>query len=92
MLTARRVYPEAPNHKLATLVDYRSLPTGGQFHRALADAEMTAHLWLQMQEDLKELYGFEQVPFELLQKLGETAKKQVPNFLEKQVESLNRSL
>jgi len=44
MLAARRVYPNAPNHKLATLVAFNHLPSDGTFHRALADAEMTAHL------------------------------------------------
>ncbi len=47
MLAARRLYPAAPNHKLGTLVKYKALPNTGTFHRALADAEMTAHLcWL----------------------------------------------
>ena len=67
------------------------MPTSGQFHRALADAEMTAHLWLQMAEDLKTAYGFRQVPFALLQKLGKVAKKKVPAFLEKACETVNAS-
>ena len=46
MLISRRVYPDAPNHKLETLVRYKSLKTDGVHHRALADAEMTAHLWI----------------------------------------------
>ena len=91
MLVARRIYPQAPNHKLGTLVAWKQLPTSGQFHRALADAEMTAHLWLQMEEDLKAGYGFRQVPFELLQKLAKVAKKKVPAFLEKACETVNAS-
>lgn len=89
MLAARRLYPEAPNHKLATLVEYKQLPTSGQFHRALADAEMTAQLWLQMGEDLKKNFGFQQISFGLLQRLGRVAKKQVPRFLEKEREALD---
>jgi DNA polymerase III subunit epsilon len=92
MLVARRIYPEAPNHKLATLVGYKQLPIGGRFHRALADAEMTAQLWLRMLEDLRDAYGFRQVPFGLLQKLSKVTKKQVPQFLEKQRGELSRSL
>ena len=53
MLAARRIYPEAPNHKLETLVRYKNLKTDGVHHRALADAEMTAHLWLQMIADIQ---------------------------------------
>ena len=52
MLLSRRLYPEAPNHKLGTLVAYKQLPNDGTFHRALADAQMTAHLWLAMLDEL----------------------------------------
>ena len=89
MLAARRIYPDAPNHKLATLVAYKQLPTAGQFHRALADAEMTAQLWLRMEEDLMVNHGFRQVPFELLQKLGKVTRQKVAGFLEKQSTAVN---
>ena len=46
---ARRHYPNAPNHKLETLARMLSLPISGNFHRALADAEVTAHLFIKMQ-------------------------------------------
>ena len=48
MLASRRLYPDAPNHRLETLVNYKQLKTDGVHHRALADAEMTAYLWLNM--------------------------------------------
>ncbi len=35
MLISRRVYPDAPNHKLGTLVQYKDLPNDGTFHRAV---------------------------------------------------------
>ncbi|WP_422491630.1 PolC-type DNA polymerase III [Endozoicomonas sp. ALE010] len=85
MLAARRLYQNAPDHKLGTLVRYKRLPTDGVFHRALADAEMTAHLWLRMLEDLGEQYQLFDVPFNLMQKLGRTAKGSVHTFLQKQV-------
>jgi DNA polymerase-3 subunit epsilon len=91
LLAARRVYPDAPNHKLATLVAYKQLPTAGQFHRALADAEMTAQLWLRMEQDLIANYGFRQVSFALLQQLGKVARKKASGFLEKQCAALNAS-
>jgi DNA polymerase-3 subunit epsilon len=81
MLTARRVYPDAPNHKLETLVRYKQLKTDGVHHRALADAEMTAHLWLRMIEDIKSAYSRSVVPFGLMQQLGKTPKKKVYEFL-----------
>ena len=83
MLSSRRLYPEAPNHKLETLVRYKNLKTDGIHHRALADAEMTAHLWIQMTEDIRNNYGLQTVPFDLMQQLGKIAKKEVPEFMQK---------
>ena len=54
LLLARRLYPEAPNHRLGTLAAWHRLPSTGRAHRALADAEVTAHLLLRMQDDLRE--------------------------------------
>ena len=54
MLAARRVYPDVPNHKLGTLVRYCNIYTDGTFHRALADAEMTGHLWISMIDEVKD--------------------------------------
>ncbi|MBO9494884.1 3'-5' exonuclease [Thalassotalea sp. G20_0] len=49
---ARWVYHKVPDHSLSTLVEFKQLPTDGNFHRALSDARMTAHLWLAMLNDL----------------------------------------
>lgn len=83
MLTSRRLYPEAPNHKLETLVRYKNLKTDGVHHRALADAEMTAHLWIRMIEDIQSNYGLQNVPFCLMQQLCKVPKKKVPEFMQK---------
>lgn len=84
MLISRRIYPDAPNHKLGTLVRYKELPNDGAFHRALADAEMTAHLWLTMINDIKENHLFEVVSFNVMQKLSHTPKSTVANFLRRE--------
>jgi DNA polymerase-3 subunit epsilon len=81
LMMARRIYPEAPNHKLETLVRYKKLKTDGIHHRALADAEMTAHLWIKMIADIKKQYKFESVPFELIQKISKTPKSKVPEIM-----------
>lgn len=81
MLTARRIYPDAPNHKLETLVRYKNLRTDGTFHRALADAEMTAHLWLRMCSDLQSDYLLADVPFALMQGLMKVSKAKVAEYL-----------
>jgi DNA polymerase-3 subunit epsilon len=82
MLAARRLYPEAPNHKLGTLVAYRQLPHRGTFHRALADAEMTAHLWLGMLGDLTERYRLEPVSFAMMRDLTRLPRGSVITFLQ----------
>jgi DNA polymerase-3 subunit epsilon len=81
MLAARRVYPDAPNHKLGTLVEFNHLPSDGTFHRALADAEMTAHLWLGMLNDIRRGYRIESISFSLMQDLSRVSKAAVPGFL-----------
>src|SRR5690606_35907072 len=70
MLISRRVYPEAPNHKLVSLVAYKNLPTDGVFHRALADSEMTAQLWLRMLEDILDHSPLPVLSFPLMQQLS----------------------
>jgi len=81
LLVSRRLYPNAPNHKLGTLVKYKDLPQEGAFHRALADAEMTAHLWLRMMSDIKQEHPFDVIPFNVIQKLSRTSKTSAVGFL-----------
>jgi DNA polymerase-3 subunit epsilon len=83
MLAARRVYPQAPNHKLGTLVRYCGIYTDGTFHRALADAEMTGHLWIAMIDAIKETFGINWVSFDLMQKVSRITKAKAPAYLEK---------
>ena len=80
MRIARRLYPEAPNHKLATLVAYRGLRRG-RFHRALADAEMTALLWLGMLEEVARRGVGSGVSFGLMQRLQSTPRHAVATLL-----------
>lgn len=53
LLLSRRLYPQAPSHKLGSLVDYHRLPRAGTAHRAMADAEMAAYLLEQIRLDLR---------------------------------------
>jgi DNA polymerase-3 subunit epsilon len=87
MLAARRLYPEAPNHKLGTLVEYRRLPHNGTFHRALADAEMTAHLWLGMLDELTARYQLDRVSFAMMRDLTRLPKGATDAFLRGQASS-----
>ncbi len=81
MLVSRRIYPNAPNHKLGTLVNYKKLKSDGIFHRALADAEMAAHLWVALLEDIQRRHPIADVPFALMQKLARTPKASVDSLL-----------
>ncbi len=83
MLLARRIYPHAPRHSLEALVRYKELTTDGVHHRALADAEMTGHLWISMINDLKSAHNLGTIPFALLQRLSKVSKAAVPAFLQK---------
>jgi DNA polymerase-3 subunit epsilon len=77
LLLSRRLYPQAPNHKLGSLVDYHRLPRTGQAHRALADAEMAAGLLGQIQHDLRTRHGVRQPDHALLMALQRCAKSAV---------------
>jgi len=59
VLLSRRLYPHAPNHRLGTLAALHHLPSAGCAHRALADAELTAHLLLQIQRDVSDRFSEE---------------------------------
>lgn len=83
MLISRRLNPGAPSHGLESLVRYKGLATSGVFHRALADAEMTAHLWIRMVEELKKEHRLKSVPFELMQRLMKIPKGAVADYLRK---------
>lgn len=71
---ARRIYPHIGSHKLETLVKYKNLPVSGMFHRALADAEMTASLWLVMIEDMKRALGLSRLSVEMVQNFPRIAR------------------
>ena len=82
MLAGRRVYPDAPDHKLGTLVTFNRLPTSGGVHRGPAGAEMTAHLWLGMLKEIGEQYRIRHIPFSLMQQLTRIPKAAAGRFLQ----------
>lgn len=81
MLLSRRLYPQAPNHKLGTLVDYHHLPRTGAAHRALADAEMAAELLLRIQQDLQRRHDVAEVDHDLLMALQQCQRQGVSALL-----------
>ncbi|WP_039911861.1 3'-5' exonuclease [Cellvibrio mixtus] len=83
LLAARRIYQAAPNHQLATLASYKNLPGEGIYHRALADAEVTAHLWLSMLDELQVRHGQQFPTFDFMFKLTRTPKHQLLKLYQK---------
>lgn len=81
LLVSRRIYQDAPNHKLGTLIDYKNILVNGSFHRALFDAQMTAKLWLKLLDDISERHQIEDIPFSLIKRLAKTPKAQVEKLL-----------
>lgn len=80
MLAARRLYQMAPNHTLSGLVEFKNIASDGVFHRALADAEMTAKLWLVMLDDIARHYQTTSLSFASMQQLTTIPKQSVVRF------------
>lgn len=80
LLISRRLIQQAPTHKLGDLVRYKNIDHDGVFHRALADAEMTAKLWMLMVNDL-EHSGIASPTFSLMQTIAKTNKRSVEKLL-----------
>ena len=81
VLLSRRLYPQAPSHRLGALADYHRLPRTGQAHRALADAEMAAALLARIQADLRERYAVPEPTHALLMALQTWPRAAVPKRL-----------
>jgi len=76
LLLSRRLYPEAPNHRLGTLAQWHGITPTGRAHRALADAETAAGLWLRIVRDVQARHAAE-VPFDLLCQLQRVPRQQL---------------
>ena len=81
LLLSRRISQDAPNHKLGTLVEYHQLPNDGVFHRALADATMTAHLWLYQLTLIQQKVPHVELSFDVINRLSRVPKAQINQYL-----------
>jgi DNA polymerase-3 subunit epsilon len=82
LLLSRRLHPEAPDHRLGTLAQWHGLPRGGRAHRALADAEVTAHLLLRLQRTVCERFARDRAPHGLLVALQRVARTKLARCVE----------
>lgn len=77
LLLSRRIFPQAPSHKLGALVEFANLPRAGRAHRALADAEMAASLLLRLEDELRDRHQVNEVSVDLLRKIQRVPKGQL---------------
>jgi len=83
VLLSRRLYPEAPSHALGRIVRHLQLPPADKAHRALADAEMTAHLLLRMHSDLQSRWHIPLPHYALLHLIQSSQRQHVPALLQR---------
>lgn len=83
MLLSRRLFPQAPSHKLGVLVEFAGLPVAGRYHRALADAEMAASLLARLEDELRGRFNVCDVSHELLRKIQRAPKHQLNQCIER---------
>ena len=82
VLLSRRVYPDAPSHKLGNLVDHLGLARPGRAHRALADAEMAAAVLARLQGDIGARYGQPRPGHVLLMRLQRCKREAMGRLLQ----------
>ncbi|WP_394212274.1 PolC-type DNA polymerase III [Enterovibrio calviensis] len=82
MLIARRLIQDAPSHKLGELVRFKRIDHDGVFHRALADAQMTAKLWMLMLDELDQQH-IRNPEFRLMQTISKTSKQAIDGVFRK---------
>jgi DNA polymerase-3 subunit epsilon len=89
VLLSRRLYPEAPDHKLGTLTQWFGLRRDGRAHRAMSDADVTAQLLLRMLDDVADRFGTwlagRDVDHALLAQLQRAPRGQLQRCIERHV-------
>jgi DNA polymerase-3 subunit epsilon len=83
MLLSRRVFPQAPSHKLSALVQFARLPVAGRYHRAMADAEMAASLLLRMEDELRQRFHLRDISHALLCEVQSVQRHRLAHCLER---------
>ena len=86
LLLSRRLYPDAPSHKLGNLGRWAGLPSTGRAHRALADAELAARLLLRMEADLLARYAVCGVSHAMLLEVQAASRRRLEDLMEKYAE------
>lgn len=80
MMLARRIIPEAPNHRLSGLATFLNFKIG-RAHRALDDVHLTVDLWNYLAQRVKTKTGHQDPDLSLFEKLVKKPKSQSERFL-----------
>jgi DNA polymerase-3 subunit epsilon len=95
VLLSRRLYPEAPSHKLSALAEWLGLQRDGRAHRAMSDADVTAQLLIRLQRDVTERFAAQLGPrsadHALLSVLQRAQRQQLPRCVERHLGAAPRA-
>ena len=89
MLLSRRIFEDMDNYKLGALAESLKLPHVGALHRALADAEMTAHLYFRISERISDDYGLNFPSHDLLRRIQKAKSSDVERILSSHAKEQN---
>lgn len=77
VMLSRRIFPHLASYRLSAIADALDLPANGVYHRAMADAEVTAWLAARLQQQLRMQFGVAQADYPLLRLIQGKNKKQL---------------
>ena len=83
-----RCLPPPPRADMA--FSPRGMAARARFHRALADSEMTASLWVKMLSDIERRFALNRLTFGLMQRLSRTPKNTAERLLNDAAENRRR--
>ncbi|WP_338849661.1 3'-5' exonuclease [Massilia sp. W12] len=85
VMLARRLLPGYRSYSLGQIAAARGIAFSSRAHRAEADAEVAAHLVLQMVDKLGRDFGHASIAPQLLLQINQKSAAQTPAFLRKQL-------
>ena len=81
LMLCRRILPEQTSFKLAHLALHLDLPAAGRYHRALADAEVTAHLLQYLQKTLHRQFQLSEISEAMLRKMQGSSRHKLVQIM-----------
>ena len=88
LLVSRRLWPEARSFRLGSLAAFHGIEFESRAHRAMSDCLVTAKLLGKMERELERRWDVFEMRHELLVTIGKTAKKKVPEVVQRWVDGM----